>query len=320
MKPVYKSWLKPHFERFVMIKRAGGARFNAQAILLAQLDEHIARHAPSPPLHRETLLGFLENLKRLSPRGRDNVIDVAWGALTFARRHGASIDSLPPRPPRAPNYLRCRPVRLVAENEMRAVIELTRQIPCRRRNHALRSATYATLFGLLFVTGMRIGEALALEIGNLDFSAGLIMIEHGKFGKSRNLPVQSSTTTALQRYVLDSRRRIARSATSPLFVSAYGRLNHHAANQTWRSLCDAAGLSSPLPRLHDIRHSFAVSRVVSWYRADRDINALLPALSTYLGHVSVENTRAYLQANGSLLEEACRRFSLGTAQLDEVLS
>jgi integrase/recombinase XerD len=105
-----------------------------------------------------------------------------------------------------------------------------------------------------------------------------------------------------------------------LFVTARGRLSHPAANKTWHSLCDAAGVCDPVPVLHDIRHSFAVLRVVSCYRAEQDVNAMLPALSTYLGHVSVENTRTYLQANGSLLKVACRRFSLNTARLDEVLS
>lgn len=320
MRPVYHSWLKPHLERFVAIKRAGGAKFESQARLLVKLDLHVSRFAPTRPLRRDTLLEFLTTLKPLTPRGRDNVIDVAWPALDFARRHDAPIEALPPRPPKAPSHFRCRPVRLVTNNEMTRVIELARQLPCRRRNHALRSATYATLYGLLFATGMRIGEALSLEIGHLDLSAGLITIDRGKFGKTRVLPVRRSTATALEQYIRDRRRRIGRSATSPLFVSARGRLNHAAANTTWHSLCDAADVSAPHPRLHDIRHSFAVLRVVSWYRAEQDVNAMLPVLSTYMGHTSVENTRTYLQANGSLLEEACRRFSLNAARLDEVLA
>ena len=81
-----------------------------------------------------------------------------------------------------------------------------------------------------------------------------------------------------------------------------------------------AGIADPQPRLHDFRHSFAVSRVAGWYAQGRDVNALLPALSTYLGHISVENTRLYLTANGVLLEQAAVQFADLTSALDEVLS
>jgi integrase len=87
-----------------------------------------------------------------------------------------------------------------------------------------------------------------------------------------------------------------------------------------RSACLAAGIPKPWPRPHDFRHTFAVSRVAAWYAQGRDVNALLPALSTYLGHISVENTRLYLTANGDLLEQAAVRFEHQTSALDEVLS
>jgi integrase len=319
MRTNYTSWLKAPFERFVMLKQAGGARFDSSARLLGYFDEYVAQHASEPPLRSENLSEFLASL-RVSPRSRDNVIDVVWAALEFARRHDAPIDGIPPRPSRTPMFFRLRPVRLVTEDEIGAILEQARRLPCRRGKYALRPTTYATLFGLLFTTGMRIGEALALDAGDFDPTAGLVTIIRGKFGKSRALPVRKSTTYVLQRYLLEHRRHIPRSASNPLFVSPRGRLSHGAACRTWRSLCEAARVSNPLPRLHDIRHSFAISRVVAWYRSGRDVNRLLPALSTYLGHVSVQSTRAYLQANGSLLQEACRRFALETAPLDEVLS
>lgn len=320
MTPHYRSWLEPIFERFVMVKRAGGARFESQSAILRRFDAYLARHAPSPPLRRSTVLACLADLERLSPRSRDNFVDVVWGALDFARNHGAQIETMPPRPSRAPVCFRLRPVRLVTEQEIASIIEAARGLPLLRKNHALRPATYATLFGLLFATGIRIGEALALDVGALDRKDSLLSIECGKFGKSRVLPLRASTVEALERYLLDPRRRAARSTTSPLFVSSRGRLSYVAACHAWRSLCDQAGVCDPVPRLHDIRHSFAVLCVVSWYRNQADVNAWLPALSTYLGHVSVESTRTYLRENGSLLQEACDRFSLKAGALDEVLS
>jgi integrase len=316
----FQSWLAPQFERFVQIKRAGGADYRTQERLLAQFDCHLLEHAPKPPLRRETLVDFLKELGRLSPRGRDNVVSVVWQAVAFSRTHDAKIDSLPPRPPRAPSRFRQRPIRLVSDEEIRAIIAQARRLP-RARANQLCPATYATLYGLLYATGIRIGEALALDIGDLDLHDGLLTVHRGKFDKSRVLPLRSSTVAALQRYVNDPRRQVGRTAAMPLFVSIQQRrLECSTAYRTFKSLCTAAGIAHPLPRQHDLRHSFAVQRVVAWYQQNRDVNALLPALSTYLGHVSVENTRTYLQANGLLFEQASKRFSARAARLDEVLT
>ena len=318
MSRVYRSWLAPLFERFVALKRAGGYHFVTQEGLLADFDSYLDDHASSEPLLRETIDDYLVSLERLSPRGRDNIIHVVWQALAFAERHGASIDTLPHRPPRAPQNFRLRPVRIVSLDEFRSILEKARHLP---PSHHLRSATYATLYGLLFATGMRISETLALNVGDLDFDDGLITVRHGKFGKTRVLPLKASTVAALERYISDPRRPVGKTATNPLFISGRKRrLSLPSAETTFKKLCIAASIDEPLPCIHDVRHSFAVLCVLKWYRENRDVNTLLPALSTYLGHVSVENTRAYLQANGLLLEEANQRFSIKTSQLDEVLS
>ncbi len=313
----FDSWLAPQFERFVAIKRAGGADYCTQARLLAGFDRYLVEHARSAPLRRDTLIAFLVALDRMAPRSRDNVVDVVWQALGAARRYGVRIDPLPPRPRRAPLCCRLRHPRLVTDEEMRTLITAARRLG---HAHHLRPTTYATLYGLLCTTGLRIGEALALDVGDLALDAGLLTVRRGKFNKSRVLPLKTSTVVAIQRYLNDHRRPNGRMATEPFFVSAKRRrLSYTSAAKTFKSLCITAEIAEPLPRLHCIRHSFAVLRVVAWYQANRDVNALLPALSTYLGHVSVENTRTYLQANGLLLEQASQRFSSKAARLDEVL-
>jgi integrase len=185
----------------------------------------------------------------------------------------------------------------------------------------LRSATTATLIGLLYTTGLRIGEAHALDIGDLDVEAGVLTVRRGKFGKSRILPVRESTVQALQRYIAHPRRLLGTESSSPMFVSGRRcRLVHGIALRDFRAACRLAAFALPYPRLHDLRHSFTVSRVASWYEQGRDVDALLPILSTYLGHVSVENTRVYLSANGLLLEHAAALFAKKTSFLDEVQS
>ena len=317
----FHIWLAPNFERFVAVKRSGGAGYATQASHLAAFDRYLVQHAHRAPLRRDTLLTFLAPLERLSPRARDNVVSVVWQALRFAHRHGARVEALPPRPAKAPSYSRLREPRILAADEIRAVLGVARQLSGIRRVDAHRATTYPTLLGLLFATGMRISEALGLDESDVDLGAGLITIRRGKFGKRRVLPVRLCTLSALRSFIEDSRRPAARGQTQPLFVSSVRRrLSQAAVVATFKALCRRAGLAAPLPRLHDLRHSFAVLSVAGWYRDDRDINALLPALSTYLGHVSVENTRSYLRQNGLLLEYACRRFALKTDKLDEVLA
>ncbi len=314
----FQSWLAPLFVRFVAIKRAGGYLYNSQEYALKNFDRYLDEHAPFAPLREKTIVAYLASLDRLSPRGRDNIIDVVWQALAFAQRHDAKTDPLPPRPPRTPINFRLRSPRIISYKEIRSIIATARCLP---QAHHLRCATYATLYGLLFATGMRISEALALDVGDFNIIDGLLTVRRGKFDKTRILPLKASTSQTLIKYINDPRRPIGNSATDPLFVSSRKqRLASYTASDTFKKVCIAAAIGEPLPHLHDLRHSFTVHCVLKWYRMNRDINALLPALSTYLGHVSVENTRTYLQSNGLLLEEASKRFSVRCAQLDEVLS
>ncbi len=187
--------------------------------------------------------------------------------------------------------------------------------------NGLRSTTTATLLGLLYTTGIRIGEALALDVGDMDRRDQILTVRRGKFGKSRALPLRRSTMEALVRYVEHPLRPMGSDASDPIFVSSRRRrVSYPPIWSGLNSACLTAEIPKPLPRPHDFRHTFAVSRVAEWYAQGRDVNALLPALSTYLGHVSIENTRLYLVANGALLEQAATRFEHQADALDEVLS
>ncbi len=314
----FTSWLAPHFERFVALRHASGAGYVSQRNLLLAFDRHVGAHAPEPPLLQETLIQYLASLDRLSPRGLNNVVGVMWPAVAYARRHDARVEALPARPPKPSRYWRQRQPRIVTTPEANSLLVAARQLP---PPSILRPTTTATLLGLLYATGIRIGEALALDIGDLDPKDRILTIRKGKFGKSRALPLRESTVEALIRYVEHPLRPLGTEASAPLFVSGRRRrLSYPTVRLVIRSACLAAGIPEPWPRPHDFRHTFAVSRVAAWYGQGRDVNALLPALSTYLGHISVENTRRYLTANGVLFEHAAARFAHQTRALDEVLS
>lgn len=313
--PQLGSWLAAYFERFVALRRAAGARYDSQVLLLEAFDRYLRERVPQPPLQRQHLLDYVAGLARLCERARDNAVCVVWQALTYAILHGAPVEALPPQPPPAPRRLRVRPPRLVTLDELRAILEAARRLP---PIEALRPVTTVTLVGLLWTTGMRIGEALSLDVGDLDPSQHLLTIRHGKFGKTRVLPVRESTTTALGGYLHHPARPVNTAPSSPLFVSGQRRrLSYPAAAANLHAAVAAAGIAPHrAPRFHDMRHSFAISRVANWYAEGRDVQTLLPALSTYLGHVSIEHTRCYLQANGVLLEHANRLFEARTTALD----
>lgn len=175
----------------------------------------------------------------------------------------------------------------------------------------LRAATTATVIGVLAVTGMRIGEVLALNLGDIDWDTGVVTVWLAKFNNSRHVPVAPSTVAALADYH-QTAGRLAPTATSPaLFVTASGqRLSYHAFKTAFDRLVDAAGVvsaSGRRPRVQDFRHGFAVRTVLGWYRDGADVHALLPRLSTYLGHVSPASTYWYLSAAPELMALAADR-------------
>ncbi len=177
---------------------------------------------------------------------------------------------------------------------------------------SLRPHTYRTLFGLLYTTGLRIGEALALNIKDFYPDSMLLYIRQGKFHKSRWVPLAPSTCTILQSYIQKRHNTSPLEEDAPMFVSLRNRrLSYCAVHQTFCCLLKQCRIHKDKdngPRIHDLRHTFAVHRLVQWYGDGQDINARLPALATYMGHVSIGSTQIYIQATPELYEKANQRF------------
>jgi integrase/recombinase XerD len=176
----------------------------------------------------------------------------------------------------------------------------------------LRAATYQTLIGLLAVTGMRAGEAIRLDRPDIDAQAGLLTIRESKFGKSRQLPLHPTTMAALAGYTAVRDRHHPRPATAAFFTSLAGtRLIYKNVRRTFRQLTQRAGLRprSPAcrPRIHDLRHSFAVATMLGWYQDGGDVAARLPLLSAWLGHADPGSTYWYLTGTPELLALAAQR-------------
>lgn len=175
----------------------------------------------------------------------------------------------------------------------------------------LRAATYHTLIGLLAASGIRIGEAIKLDRGDVDWVEGVLLIRESKFGKSRLVPLHASSMRALEGYARLRDRRQPRSRQPSFFVSLAGtRLLYAVVGRTFRQLIDNAGIGAgapSVPRLHDLRHTFAVRTLIGWYRAGNDVQTKIPLLSTYLGHRDPSSTYWYLSMAPELLALAAAR-------------
>ena len=175
-----------------------------------------------------------------------------------------------------------------------------------------RAATYETLIGLLACTGLRISEAIRLDRDDVNYETGVLIVRTSKFGKSREVALQTSTIAALQTYACLRDQLHPCLATPSFFVNMRStRLAYRTVNGTFVGLVKQAKIGPPAAnghlRLHDLRHSFAVRTLLAWYRAGVDVQAKLPVLSTYLGHIDPKSTYWYLSAAPELLALAGSR-------------
>jgi site-specific recombinase XerD len=195
--------------------------------------------------------------------------------------------------------------------ELRRLLEALPQ--CQRRSACLITAvTVRALLLLLYGTGMRLGEALGLRVVDVDLAQNLIRIREAKFYKTRLVPIGDDVHRVLKNYLSSPNRK--KRADSPLFQSkTRERIKAAIAERAFKRLRKMCGVRRPdtfsfQPRIHDLRHTFAVHRVTAWYRQGADVQKLLPALSTYLGHVSLESTQRYVTLTPELLRQANNRF------------
>jgi integrase len=168
------------------------------------------------------------------------------------------------------------------------------------------------MFGLLNVTGMRVGEALNLDLEDVDLDNGVLTIRNTKFGKSRLVPVHATTCAVLKLYREQRNTFLAGRIARPFFISPLGRrITHSTLGLSFRRLSRKLGLRSASdatgPRLHDLRHSMAVEVLRQCYGTGANPERRLPALSTYLGHTHLNYTYWYLHQNPSLMKQAVTR-------------
>lgn len=225
-------------------------------------------------------------------------------------RHIASIDPKTQVPPDGllPGLKRAKPY-IYSDAEINALLAAALALP---PAGGLRRWTYHYLFGLIAVTGMRMSEAIDIQREDVDLQAGVLTIRMTKFGKSRLVPLHPTTITALRNYVERRDNHLTSTSALNFFVAERGGplLRQYVHRVFWR-LSREIGLRQPGdhfgPRVHDLRHRFAIQTLLGWYRDGTDVEHKLPALSTFLGHTCVRDTYWYLSACPELMQEAAQR-------------
>ena len=290
--------LRHRAEEYLTLRRALGYKLIDTEILLMQFISHLEGIGASV-VTTDVAIAWATQSTRARPNWwRRRLIVVRMFA-----RHLQTLDPATEVP--ASGLLRCFPNRTPPHLYSQSDIEALTRAAAARFQRPLRVATYQTLIGLLTVTGLRIGEAVRLDLENVDLGGGVLTIVDSKFGKSRQVLLHATTVAALRDYADLRDRTLGIPATQAFFVSTRGRLLVNTLDYVFADLVRTAGISTApgvrQPRWHDFRHTFAVSTLLQWYRAGVDVQSRVPQLSTWLGHVDPASTYWYLQASPELL-------------------
>jgi|APFre7841882724_1041349.scaffolds.fasta_scaffold15682_2 integrase len=302
--------LRQAVQEYLSLRRGLGFKLREAGKQLLDFVKFMERHRASY-VTQALALAWAQQPTNVQPAHWAQRLSVVRG---FAR-HRSATDSRTQIP--APGLLPFRPKRarpyLYSDDEIRSLLRAALDMPCRYERGELRAWTYHCLFGLLSVSGLRLGEARNLKLQDVDLEAALLTVRGAKFGKSRLVPLHASTCNVLADYIARRNRHWrARPVSSYLFVSSWGnRLDNADIHRTFYALSRQIGLrglaDSHGPRLHDMRHRFATNTLVRWYRSNQDPERRLPILSAYLGHVHVADTQWYLSGSPELMREAMRR-------------
>ncbi len=299
------STIRRHAQDYLSMRRALGFKLTTFGQKLLSFVDYLDSH-DMDVLTTDAALTWAT----ATPRSSD---EVHWSrrlmVVRVFARHLAVLDPATEIPPAdlLPHHYRRIIPHLYTPGEITALLAAADGL-----RPQLRALTYRTLIGLLAVTGMRTGEACRLDRADVDLDGAVLTVRDSKFGKHRQVPIHPSTVDALDSYGQARDQMFTTPATAAWFVSTRGtRLDEANIPATFARLIGAAGIQVPAgqrrPRLHDLRHSFCMTILLDWYRDGVDVQARLPWLSTYLGHVDPKSTYWYLTGSPELLALAAAR-------------
>jgi integrase len=299
------SALRQSLDDYLAVRRSVGYKLESVARMLSSFVA-FAERAGAGTITTELALSWATQPQQASPIWLAHRLSAVRGFARYLHALDPAAEIPPADLLAAPGYQPAPPY-LYSDADIAALLAAARRL-----TPPLQAATFETLLGLLAVTGLRIGEAMRLDRDDIDWDEKVLVVRSSKFGRSREVVCHDSTIEALRAYSARRDQLCPRPASASFFVSQRGRrLAHHSVYAAFHQLAGEAGLlqrpGGRPPRVHGLRHSFAVGTLLRWYRDGGDVQARLPLLSTYLGHVRPSSTYWYLTACPELLALAAER-------------
>jgi len=304
--------LREAIEQYILWRRAHGAKFTTGSDILHHFLQYVDGNAACDAVSAKQVLAFLAGQGALT-RNRENKYYALVGFWRHAISRGHATHS--PLPSSEPKSAPRMPPYIYSHDELRRLFDPANVASSRRGAVQFDGPTFRTLLLVLYGAGLRFSEATALTLADVDLSENVLTIRASKFYKSRLVPIGPQLAAELANYMpLRRRCELAQGKASFLLANRDGT---RLASSTVQSAFDALRRTARvrrttggrlIPRLHDLRHSFAVHNLTAWYRQGADVQRLLPALSTYLGHSDLEGTKVYLTMTPELLQQASLRF------------
>jgi len=313
MSAPFRGPLAASFGEFAVLMRTTGGSHTSLLATVGRLDRFLAAsHPKATTLTKGIVTEWFASFQHLRPASRRRYRTATFKVCTFLRRRDpatASIEDFEPL--RCPRSFRPH---IFTPQEISRLLAAARELPSRSAD-PMRPWSAELVIVLLYTAGLRIGEVVRLQVRDYDPAAATLLIRGTKFAKTRLVPLSASAKKVVDDYL--TRRRQLGLSVAPDHPLRCCPSNHPpclgAVQVALVRLMRAVGLKPPRgrgPRIHDIRHTFAVERVRQWYREGKDVQLLLPRLVTYLGHRGLESTQLYLSVTPAVLHDASARFEL----------
>ncbi len=315
----FESRISGEFAGYLTLKRALGRKFVNEEKVLRHLDRFLAQRFPAiRDLSVPVLEAWMVASPRLLPQSRAVRLRVVR-QFCFYRRRTRPDTFVPDRirhpwlwPERVPRHVPF----IFTKEQVRNLLGAALALP-EGPSNSCRPRSFFTLLLLLYAAGLRLCEVVRLRVGDIDFVAGTLLIRETKFFKTRLAPLAADVLHQLRLHVRTLRLPRTGGGAQPLFQHEGRAYSIITVGATGRQLLRAIGLKPARgrigPRLHCLRHTFAVHRIARWYAEGADVQSRLPALATYMGHTSIESTQYYATVTAEILEHAGQRYERACA-------